>query len=86
MCIHQVFLPWLFIEDKMKLWKYNDLDGDKIVSEQEIIAFYFPYWEDHMYKVGKGDMVDVDLCIEDWSFVHWAWKIDLTDPRTYGII
>ncbi len=52
-------------------------DGDwrpsiKILSEKEILRWYFPFWKNKMVVVGKEEMVNEDKCLEDFAIVHWA--------------
>jgi hypothetical protein len=53
---------------------YNEQDGLKIVSEEDIIRDYFPYWSDKMKKAGKEDKINHENCINDWVITHWAWE------------
>jgi len=66
-------------------WCYNDpiWDGDNIIgnkvvtkNENEILEEYFAAWSSDMKKVGKEDMIDEDMCLDDWVVVNWAWKAE----------
>jgi hypothetical protein len=59
----------------MRYFKYNDQDGDKFVSEQDILETYYSYWKEQMIKVGKENLISPELCIEDFIVVHWAREI-----------
>lgn len=59
----------------MRRFRYNDLDGVKTVTEDEIIRDYFSYWQAQMIKVGKADQITREACIEDWVVIHWAWEL-----------
>jgi hypothetical protein len=48
---------------------------DVIMTEQEIIDYYFDYWSNQMRKVGKENMISNERCIEDFCAVHWATEI-----------
>lgn len=66
----------------MKYWTicYPDEDGKDVIktlSEEEIIAQYYPYWSSRMIeKFGKVEFDktwSTKECIEDWVTTHWAW-------------
>ena len=67
----------------MKYWSmsYPDDDGNDMVetlSEDEIIAQYYPYWSGRMIEKYGQEEFDKTWskkeCIEDWVVVHWAWE------------
>lgn len=45
-------------------------------SEDQIIASYYKYWFTKMIQAGKGDIATRELCIDDWTIVHWAIETD----------
>ena len=45
-------------------------------SVKQILDVYFPYWTSKMIEAGRGDMVDENLCIDDWIILHWAERSD----------
>jgi hypothetical protein len=67
----------------MEYWYYVDHDehGNSkvvVISEEEIIEQYWPYWyKQACDKFGK-DYVDQtfekDDCIDDWITINWAWQ------------
>ena len=61
-----------------KSYLYNEQDEPLPVeiTEEEIIAEYFPYWKTAMVKkFGEGhELITHENCIEDWVVVHWAWE------------
>lgn len=64
----------------MNKWSiaYPDEEGEHVVeilTEDQIIEQYFPYWSGKMREVGKADLISRELCIEDWCTVHWAMKV-----------
>lgn len=68
----------------MKHWtiNYPDENGNDVVetlSEDEIIAQYYPYWEGRMIKKFGQEEFDKTWskkdCIEDWIVVHWAVEL-----------
>lgn len=65
----------------MTQWKYVDPGPnmepvETIMSEEEILATFFPWWSAQMIKVGKADLISPANCIEDWVVVHWASKVE----------
>jgi len=67
----------------MKYWSMsypdeNDNDVVETLSEDEIIAQYYPYWSGRMIeKYGQEEFDKIwskKECIEDWVVVHWAWE------------
>jgi hypothetical protein len=58
---------------------YPTEDGDitEILTEEEVIQQYFPYWSSKMKEVGKEDLINKESCIEDWCIVHWASEIKI---------
>lgn len=67
----------------MKYWSMsypdeNDNDVVETLSEDEIIAQYYPYWSGRMIeKYGQEEFDETwskKECIEDWVVVHWAWE------------
>lgn len=58
---------------------YPDTDGSDIeetLTENDIIATYYPYWSKRMImKVGTDvfqKCYTTEDCIQDWVVVHWA--------------
>jgi len=45
------------------------------MSEAEIIATYYPYWQEQMRRVGKESQISEQECINDWVVVHWAEEV-----------
>jgi len=49
-------------------------------TEEEIFDFYWDYWKEKMKKK-EGTWNDcclselVQMCIDDWVTVHWAWEV-----------
>lgn len=69
----------------MKYWTiaYPGLSGEPLVetlSEDEIIAEYYPYWSSKMIeKYGKEQFEKTWCerdCISDWVIIHWAEESD----------
>lgn len=67
----------------MKYWSMlypdeNDNDVVETLSEDEIIAQYYPYWSGRMIEKYGQEEFDKTWskkeCIEDWVVVHWAWE------------
>lgn len=58
----------------MKKYKYADQNGEHVITEEDIIRDYYPYWKERCLKKGLNeDMLTKERCIED--VVHWAWTV-----------
>ena len=73
----------------MKYWCYNEYDPESpladsgggyvvILSEQDILDQYYPYWSGRMIEKYGQEEFDKTWskkeCIEDWVIVNWAWE------------
>lgn len=45
-------------------------------NREQILKFYWKYWNVKMFQAGMGDEVSEDRCVEDWIVVHWATETD----------
>lgn len=45
------------------------------ISDEEILATYFSYWQEEMLRAGKADQISPESCIEDFCAVHWASEV-----------
>lgn len=56
---------------------YNDWRPIEIrKTEEQILAEYYPFWKNAVQKVHKEELISrIDLCIEDWVTVNWAYEI-----------
>lgn len=64
----------------MTRWRYQEPgnDGEPHIvemSEAEILAAYYPYWQAQMRRVGKEAEISEQSCIDDWVVVHWAEQV-----------
>lgn len=55
-----------------RTWIFQDQDGPHLVTEEEILSTYYPWWAEQMRKVGKAHLISPESCIDDWVVVHWA--------------
>jgi hypothetical protein len=55
----------------------EDINTPTIVTmtEDEILAQYYEYWQGEMRKVGKADQISPEACLEDFVAVHWAYEV-----------
>jgi hypothetical protein len=56
-------------------------DGEDIVqevSDEYILATYYPEWQAAMRKVGREHDISPENCIQDWVTVHWAREIPVS--------
>lgn len=56
----------------MRIFKYQDQDGEHTITDEEILDSYYPYWKEQMRKVDKENQISPELCIEDFIVIHWA--------------
>lgn len=61
-----------------RVYMYNEQDGLKMVTENQILADYYPWWCEEMRKAGKADKISPQNCIDDFCVVHWAWEVKPT--------
>lgn len=57
-----------------QIWDYDNPEAT-LVSEEEILETYFPYWKEQLTKQGKLDYINTEECIRDWVTLHWAIEI-----------
>ncbi len=60
---------------RMRIFKFIDLDGEHVITEEQIKNTYFSWWSSQMKRVAKEDMITLENCIIDWMTVHWGWEI-----------
>jgi hypothetical protein len=57
---------------------YPDEEGNDVVevlTEEEILSYYYPYWKERMESVGRHELISRERCLEDWVTIHWAMEI-----------
>jgi hypothetical protein len=59
----------------MRIFKYQDPDGEHTVTDACILETYFPWWKREMERLGRSSLINEETCIEDWVTVHWAWEV-----------
>lgn len=64
----------------IKFYRYEDTLGSHAISEDEIIAEYYPYWSSLMVKAGRRP--NIEDCLDDWIMIHWAWQIPADEAAT----
>lgn len=66
----------------MRRWEYVEPseDGNSavwvIMTDKEILDFYWDYWSKQMHRVGRGHLINEEDCILDFAVVHWAIEVD----------
>lgn len=56
--------------------KYNGAHVTKIVTEQEVLSEYYPFWSKQLEEKGLHAIAkDKERCIDDWIAVHWAVEL-----------
>jgi hypothetical protein len=58
-----ITFPGEFDQDVVETW-----------TEEQILKAYYTHWSTKMIKIGLGDDISKEKCIEDWCTVHWAWE------------
>lgn len=56
----------------MKYYKFADPSGQFVMSEEDILKEYYPWWKRGMERKGLTDLISKKNCIQDWCVVHWA--------------
>lgn len=59
----------------MRTFCYDEQDGVKFITEEEIIQRYWETWSEMMRRANKheGEITRAN-CIDDWCLIHWAWE------------
>ena len=62
---------------KFGFYEYDNVSEDYIIlTEDEIIDYYWGYWTTQMKRVGKEDKINKEDCIMDFCTVHWAQEVE----------
>ena len=64
---------------QVKYYQIVDSSGISILSEVQILEFYWDYWSTRMQECGKQSEIDPKTCIEDFCVIHWATEIEIED-------
>lgn len=48
---------------------------EEVLTEQQVLDYYFPHWSKEMKSVGLGALVNHEKCIEDWILTHYAIEV-----------
>jgi hypothetical protein len=59
----------------MRYFRFEDQDGTHEVTDAQILADYYPYWEEQIRKVGREHLISPENCIEDYCAVNWAEEV-----------
>ena len=66
----------------MRRWEFVEQGDDGvtavfvIMSDKEILDYYWDYWCKQMHKVGRGHLINEEDCIMDFATIHWATIVD----------
>ena len=64
---------------KFSYWEYDEGRSDfkVVLTEDEILAQYYPYWKSKMVKKFGGDhpLITNENCIMDWVVMNWASEV-----------
>ena len=60
----------------MKSYKYYDLDGAHIFTEDQIFEEYWEFWCEAMRRVKRDDLISRERCLEDWITINWAFEVE----------
>lgn len=61
-------------------WKYvepgpNNEPVETVVTDEDIIRDFFPWWSGEMKRLGREDLISHKNCIEDYVVVNWAEEV-----------
>ena len=59
----------------MRYFRYNHQDGDKFVSEDDIINENYMHFFRKMIRLGMSKMATHNECIRNFVIINWAWEI-----------
>lgn len=66
----------------MRRWEFVEQGEDgitavwTIMSDKEILDYYWEYWSKQMHRVGRGHLINEEDCILDFATIHWATVVD----------
>jgi hypothetical protein len=66
----------------MRRWEFVEQGDDGvtavfvIMSDKEILDYYWDYWCNQMHRVGRGHLINEEDCIMDFATIHWATIVD----------
>lgn len=66
----------------MRRWEFVEQGEDgitavwTIMSDKEILDYYWDYWSKQMHRVGRGHLINEEDCILDFATIHWATVVD----------
>ena len=43
------------------------------ISEDAVLADYYPYWCALLHKAGKAHLISRQYCLDDWMVVTTGW-------------
>lgn len=58
-----------------RLFKYNELDGEVVLTYTQVMEEYWVYWSTQMLRAGKSPLMTGENCLDDFLVVHWGWEI-----------
>lgn len=67
----------------MRMFAFHEpwwVDGETVdvevrVSEDELVATFWPWWVAKMLEVGKPEAVSWPECLTDWIVTNWAQEV-----------
>jgi hypothetical protein len=66
----------------MRRFTYLELNPENLdvphvvtMTDDEILALYFDWWQTQMREAGKADQISPEGCLEDFIAVHWAHEV-----------
>ena len=67
----------------MRKWKWEEPADESatssvtiVVTEEEIIRDYYPWWKAKMESLGRHDKISHENCIEDFVIINWAEEVN----------
>lgn len=59
----------------MRCFRFQDQDGIHELTDEQILAEYYDYWQGQIRRVGREHLISPENCIEDFCAVHWAEEV-----------
>lgn len=63
------------------VYKWEDFDGTddwtNTITEECLIEESYHYWKSKLIGTKRDKFISVDIFLDEWLVVHWAWKIEV---------
>lgn len=58
-----------------RVYDLGDNCIEEVLSERDIINYYFDWWSEQMSKKGKAHLISYGNCIKDWVEINIAMEV-----------